>query len=83
MRRDRITVRYFNALEQKKQKDEGLATLKKLIADVNARLEQQRNLYEAVCTDRNLSLGRVDCISNLDSDESLAVPSECDLVTEY
>jgi len=47
-------AKYFNALEQKKQKDEGLATLKKQIADVNARLEQQRNLYEAVCTDRNL-----------------------------
>merc|ERR1719482_986966 len=44
-------AKYFHA---QKQKNEALAALRKQIAEVQARLEQQRNLYEAVCTDRNL-----------------------------
>merc|ERR1719454_2136763 len=47
-------AKYFHALEQLKQKDEKLGEVKKQIADVQAKLDQQKNLYEAVCTDRNL-----------------------------
>merc|ERR1711998_738724 len=46
--------RYFNALEELKRRDERLTELKKQIADVRAKLNQQKNLYDAVCTDRNL-----------------------------
>merc|ERR1719214_76041 len=46
--------RYFNALEELKAKDANLTELKKQIADVRAKLNQQKNLYDAVCTDRNL-----------------------------
>merc|ERR1712193_252519 len=46
--------KYFNALEELKRRDERLTELKKQIADVRAKLNQQKNLYDAVCTDRNL-----------------------------
>merc|ERR1719214_273847 len=46
--------KYFNALEELKRKDANLTELKKQIADVRAKLNQQKNLYDAVCTDRNL-----------------------------
>merc|ERR1719191_1569421 len=46
--------KYFNALEELKRRDERLAELKKQINDVRAKLNQQKNLYDAVCTDRNL-----------------------------
>merc|ERR1719440_1133235 len=47
-------AKYYHALEQLKQKDEQLGEAKKQISDVQAKLDQQRNLYEAVMTDRNL-----------------------------
>merc|ERR1712139_377477 len=47
-------AKYFLAVEEKKQRDERLTELKKQIADVRAKLNQQKNLYDAVCTDRNL-----------------------------
>merc|ERR1711939_418920 len=46
--------KYFNALEELKRRDERLAELKKQINDVRGKLNQQKNLYDAVCTDRNL-----------------------------
>merc|ERR1711871_759301 len=46
--------KYFNALVELKRRDERLDELKKQIADVRAKLNQQKNLYDAVCTDRNL-----------------------------
>merc|ERR1712025_1180336 len=46
--------KYFNALEELKRRDERLTELKKQIADVRAKLNQKKNLYDAVCTDRNL-----------------------------
>merc|ERR1719169_413016 len=46
--------KYFNALEELKRRDERLAELKRQIADVRSKLNQQKNLYDAVCTDRNL-----------------------------
>jgi len=45
--------RYFNALEELKTRDARLTDFKKKIADVRAKLSQQKNLYDAVCSERN------------------------------
>merc|ERR1719253_2216768 len=45
---------YFAALEELKSRDVRLTDLKKQIADVQAKRNQQKNLYDAVCMDRNL-----------------------------
>merc|ERR1719253_1487658 len=45
---------YFAALEELKSRDVRLTELKKQIADVQAKRNQQKNLYDAVCMDRNL-----------------------------
>merc|ERR1712139_236439 len=47
-------AKYFLAVEEKKQKDANLDKLRLQINEVKAKLDQQRNLYDAVCTDRNL-----------------------------
>merc|ERR1719409_1664607 len=47
-------AKYFLAVEEKKQKDANLDKLRMQINEVKAKLDQQRNLYDAVCTDRNL-----------------------------
>merc|ERR1711988_1973100 len=47
-------AKYFAALEELKSRDAGLIELKKQIADVQAKRNQQKNLYDAVCMDRNL-----------------------------
>merc|ERR1719169_305363 len=47
-------AKYFNALEELKMRDARLTELKKQIADVQAKRNQQKNLYDAVCMDRNL-----------------------------
>lgn len=47
-------ARYFAALEELKSRDVRLTELKKQIADVQAKRNQQKNLYDAVCMDRNL-----------------------------
>ena len=47
--------RYIHTLEELKARDNKLAELKAAIADVKTKLSQQKNLYEAVKTDRNLS----------------------------
>merc|ERR1719171_930234 len=46
--------KFVNASEMLKNKDNQLANLKKLITDVKSKLNQQKNLHEAVRTDRNL-----------------------------
>lgn len=46
--------KYFAALEELKVRDVRLTELKKQIADVQAKRNQQKNLYDAVCMDRNL-----------------------------
>merc|ERR1719399_1216182 len=46
--------RYIHTLEELKARDNKLAELKAAIADVKTKLSQQKNLYEAVRTDRNL-----------------------------
>merc|ERR1719171_47708 len=46
--------KFVNASEELKNKDNQLANLKKLITDVKSKLNQQKNLHEAVRTDRNL-----------------------------
>lgn len=48
------SAKYFAALEELKSRDVGLTELKKNIADVQAKRNQQKNLYDAVCMDRNL-----------------------------
>merc|ERR1719238_571754 len=47
-------TRYEIACEELKNRDNHMAQLKKSIADLKARLSQQKNLYEAVRTDKNL-----------------------------
>merc|ERR1719159_1447639 len=47
-------AKYFAALEELKSRDVRLTELKKAIADVQAKRNQQKNLYDAVCMDRNL-----------------------------
>merc|ERR1719169_291943 len=47
-------AKYFSALEELKTRDARLTELKKQIADVQAKRNQQKNLYDAVCMDRNL-----------------------------
>merc|ERR1719443_860173 len=47
-------AKYFAALEELKSRDVRLTELKKQIADVQAKRNQQKNLYDAVCMDRNL-----------------------------
>mmetsp|Transcript_127838 Transcript_127838/g.239020 ORF Transcript_127838/g.239020 Transcript_127838/m.239020 type:complete len:845 (+) Transcript_127838:106-2640(+) len=47
-------AKYFAALEDLKSRDVKLTELKKQIADVQAKRNQQKNLYDAVCMDRNL-----------------------------
>mmetsp|Transcript_51967 Transcript_51967/g.121683 ORF Transcript_51967/g.121683 Transcript_51967/m.121683 type:complete len:842 (+) Transcript_51967:48-2573(+) len=47
-------AKYFSALEELKTRDAMLTELKKQIADVQAKRNQQKNLYDAVCMDRNL-----------------------------
>merc|ERR1719230_2527194 len=47
-------AKYFAALEELKSRDVRLTELKKMIADVQAKRNQQKNLYDAVCMDRNL-----------------------------
>merc|ERR1712187_137588 len=47
-------ARYEAACEELKNRDAHTAQLKKNIADVKAKLGQQKNLYEAVRTDKNL-----------------------------
>merc|ERR1712187_357106 len=47
-------ARYEAACEELKNRDTHTAQLKKNIADVKAKLGQQKNLYEAVRTDKNL-----------------------------
>jgi chromosome segregation ATPase len=47
-------AKYFAALEELKSRDARLTELKKQIADVQAKRNQQKNLYDAVCMDRNL-----------------------------
>lgn len=46
--------RYVDACEELKKREDQMAQLKKAIADVKAKLGQQKNLYEAVRTDKNL-----------------------------
>mmetsp|Transcript_22431 Transcript_22431/g.52690 ORF Transcript_22431/g.52690 Transcript_22431/m.52690 type:complete len:868 (+) Transcript_22431:33-2636(+) len=46
--------RYKDACEELKNRDNHMAHLKKGIADKKAKLSQQKNLYEAVRTDKNL-----------------------------
>merc|ERR1719277_2848026 len=46
--------RYEDACAELKKRDNYMAQLKKSIADVKAKLGQQKNLYEAVRTDKNL-----------------------------
>merc|ERR1719333_116557 len=46
--------RYIHTLEELKARDNKLAELKAAVADVKQKLSQQKNLYEAVKTDRNL-----------------------------
>jgi len=46
--------RYEDACTELKKRDNYMAQLKKSIADVKAKLSQQKNLYEAVRTDKNL-----------------------------
>eukprot|EP00928_Gymnodinium_smaydae_P081128 TRINITY_DN646_c0_g3_i2.p1 TRINITY_DN646_c0_g3~~TRINITY_DN646_c0_g3_i2.p1 ORF type:complete len:867 (+),score=304.02 TRINITY_DN646_c0_g3_i2:144-2744(+) len=48
------TARYESACEELKNRDNQTAQLKKNIADVKAKLGQQKNLYETVRTDKNL-----------------------------
>jgi chromosome segregation ATPase len=47
-------TRYEIACEWLKSRDNHMAQLKKSITDLKARLSQQKNLYEAVRTDKNL-----------------------------
>merc|ERR1712228_1025267 len=47
-------ARHADACEELKARDEHGGSLKKNIADVKAKLSQQKNLYEAVRTDKNL-----------------------------
>jgi len=47
-------TRYENACEELKNRDNHMGQLKKSITDLKARLSQQKNLYEAVRTDKNL-----------------------------
>jgi DNA repair exonuclease SbcCD ATPase subunit len=46
--------KHFAALEDLKKRETRLADLTKETADVQSKLNQQKNLYDAVCTDRNL-----------------------------
>merc|ERR1712032_1740580 len=46
--------RYEDACEELKGRDNHMALLKRSITDVKAKLGQQKNLYEAVRTDKNL-----------------------------
>merc|ERR1719453_45484 len=46
--------KYIHTLEELKLRDQKLVDLKKAITDVKQKLSQQKNLYEAVRTDRNL-----------------------------
>jgi len=46
--------RYDDACEELKKRDNHMTQLKKAIADVKAKLAQQKNLYETVRTDKNL-----------------------------
>jgi len=46
--------RYEDACEELRKRDNHMAQLKKNITDVKAKLGQQKNLYEAVRTDKNL-----------------------------
>jgi len=46
--------KHFAALEDLKKREFILADLTKETADVQSKLNQQKNLYDAVCTDRNL-----------------------------
>jgi len=46
--------RYEDACEELKSRDNHMAQLKRSITDVKAKLGQQKNLYEAVRTDKNL-----------------------------
>merc|ERR1719384_1571288 len=46
--------RYEDACEELKKRDNHMTQLKKAIADVKAKLAQQKNLYETVRTDKNL-----------------------------
>jgi len=47
-------AKYFAALEELKSRDVCLLEIKRQIADVQAKRNQQKNLYDAVCMDRNL-----------------------------
>jgi len=46
--------RYMQAQEELKNRDNKISELKKNLADIKAKLAQQKQLYEAVRTDRNL-----------------------------
>merc|ERR1712066_776084 len=46
--------RHEDACEELKKRDNHMAQLKKCITEVKAKLGQQKNLYEAVRTDKNL-----------------------------
>merc|ERR1719191_1639145 len=46
--------KFVNASEELKNKDNQLSHFKKMITDVKGKLNQQKNLYEAVRTDKNL-----------------------------
>mmetsp|Transcript_35060 Transcript_35060/g.81393 ORF Transcript_35060/g.81393 Transcript_35060/m.81393 type:complete len:843 (+) Transcript_35060:117-2645(+) len=47
-------AKYFSAKEELKTRGSQLTELKKQIANVQAKRNQQKNLYDAVCMDRNL-----------------------------
>ncbi|CAE7323721.1 CFAP58 [Symbiodinium sp. KB8] len=47
-------TKYMSALEELKNRDNKISELKKNFADVKAKLSHQKQLYEAVRTDRNL-----------------------------
>lgn len=47
-------AKYFSAKEELKTRGVQLTELKKQIANVQAKRNQQKNLYDAVCMDRNL-----------------------------
>jgi chromosome segregation ATPase len=46
--------KYLQAMEEVKIRENAIADLKKMIAEGEAKLKQQQNLYEAVRSDRNL-----------------------------
>lgn len=54
MRCSLANSKYMSALEELKNRDNKISELKKNFGDVKAKLAQQKQLYEAVRTDRNL-----------------------------